>query len=546
MINSYLRTDKMNTKPILLAALAASLLAGCGTVKNLDTAPAVPKTASAKLTDDQLKSWAHQNFPGMNLAGAYALLKGLTPTTITVGVVDSGVDINHPDLKSIIWVNPKEIPNNGIDDDKNGYVDDVHGWNFLGNIAQANTEMTRIVRNPKDPDYERAKKEYDKEFEEASKSKEGYERLLQVSNKLDAVMQELVGKEVYTADDIDNALKNKKVDERTAEMASFMKDLLAEGSTSAEFKKELPEAIEYFDNKLKYFLNLKFDPRKEILKDDENDFNSKYYGNGNVIGPNSKDATHGTHVAGIIAAVRNNGIGMNGVADNVRIMAVRAVPDGDEYDKDVALALRYAADNGAKVINTSFGKAFSPHKQWVYDAIKYAASKDVLIVNAAGNDSKDIDVEDTYPNDDVNGKEIADNFLTVGALNHEYSKKLVASFSNYGKRNVDVFAPGVKIYATTPDNQYEFLSGTSMASPEVAGLAALLRSYFPSLTAAEVKQIIMESGIKVDMNVYAGGTDEEGNKKEKNFKELSTTGTIVNAKNAVILAAKKAKVKLKN
>ena len=226
--------------------------------------------------------------------------------------------------------------------------------------------------------------------------------------------------------------------------------------------------------------------------------------------------------------------------------AYRAVPDGDEYDKDVALALRYAVDNGAKVINTSFGKGFSPHKEWVYDAIKYAASKDVLIVNAAGNDSQDIDVKDTYPNDEVNKKEISDNFLTVGALNYEYNKNLVASFSNYGKRNVDVFAPGVKIYSTTPENKYEFLQGTSMASPEVAGVAALLRSYFPSLSAAEVKKIIMDSGVKVNMSVYVGEDKGDGKKRpEKNFSELSTTGTIVNAKNAVIMAAKMANVKLK-
>lgn len=237
---------------------------------------------------------------------------------------------------------------------------------------------------------------------------------------------------------------------------------------------------------------------------------------------------------------------MDGVANSVWIMAVRAVPDGDEYDKDVALALRYAVDNGAKVINTSFGKGFSPHKEWVYDAIKYAASKDVLIVNAAGNDSQDIDVKDTYPNDEVNKKEISDNFLTVGALNYQFNKNLVAEFSNYGKRNVDVFAPGVKIYATVPESKYQFLQGTSMASPEVAGVAALLRSYFPSLTAAQVKKIIMDSGVKVNMSVYVGEDKGDGKKRpEKNFSELSTTGTIVNAKNAVIMAAKMANVKLK-
>lgn len=540
-------------KSFIWVALATFLFVGCRATKvsaDMDKAPATP-LAQKTYNDATLKGWPHegfkQNFPGLNLQEAYALLKGLTPKKVIVGVVDSGVDINHEDLKNVVWVNTKEIPDNGIDDDKNGYVDDVHGWNFLGNIAQENTEMTRIykTKDKKNPDYANAKKEFDKETAETKKRKGYYEQLIQITEFADNNLRKITGKEVYTSEDIDAATKGKTFDAPTTEMIQFMKQLLADVSNSGDIKKELNDAIEYFDTKLKYHLNPDFSPRKTILKDNENDFTKKYYGNNNVIGPNTKDALHGTHVAGIIGAERNNGIGMNGVADNVLIMAVRAVPDGDEYDKDVALALRYAVDNGAKVINTSFGKAFSPHKEWVYDAIKYAASKDVLIVNAAGNDSQDIDVKDTYPNDEVNKKEICDNFLTVGALNYEYNKNLVASFSNYGKRNVDVFAPGVKIYSTTPENKYEFLQGTSMASPEVAGVAALLRSYFPSLSAAEVKKIIMESGVKVDMKVLVGEDDDEGKKrKEMNFADLSTTGTIVNAKNAVILAAKITKTKL--
>lgn len=542
-------------KSFILAASAALLMASCRTTKGVtgaayDKAPAAPY-AEKKYDDATLKGWPHQgfkgNFPGLNLSEAYDLLKGLTPKKVIVGVVDSGVDINHEDLKNVLWTNTKEIPNNGKDDDNNGYIDDVYGWNFLGNIAQENTEMTRIykTKDKNNPDYARAKKEYEKELNETKKGKENYEELAQVTEYADSNLRKIVGKDVYTLEDIEAATKGKTFDAPTTEMINFMKDLLSQTSNSAEIKKELNNGIGYFKDKLKYHLATDFNPRKDILKDDENDFSKKNYGNNNVIGPNVKDALHGTHVAGIIAAQRDNGIGMNGVADNALIMTVRAVPDGDEYDKDVALALRYAVDNGAKVINTSFGKAFSPHKEWVYDAIKYAASKDVLIVNAAGNESQDIDVKDTYPNDEVNKKEISNTFLTVGALNYEYNKNLVASFSNYGKRNVDVFAPGVKIYSTTPENKYEFLQGTSMASPEVAGLAALLRSYFPTLTAAQVKKIIMESGVKVNMNVYVG--EEEGrNKKrlEKNFGELSTTGTIVNAKNAVLLAAKIAKVKL--
>jgi subtilisin family serine protease len=244
---------------------------------------------------------------------------------------------------------------------------------------------------------------------------------------------------------------------------------------------------------------------------------------------------HGTHVSGIIAAQRNNGIGMDGVANNVKIMAVRAVPDGDEYDKDIALAIRYAVDNGAKVLNTSFGKYYSPHADWVYDAIKYAASKDVLIVNAAGNDGLDLDTVNVYPNDQFdNGSEMADSFLTVGALNFKYGSEMVANFSNYGKTNVDVFAPGVKIWATTPLNTYEFLQGTSMAAPEVAGVAAMIRSYYPNLSAAQVKQILMDSGLSSNTKVVLGGDPSNTD----SFSNISKSGKMVNMYNALIMADK--------
>jgi subtilisin family serine protease len=246
---------------------------------------------------------------------------------------------------------------------------------------------------------------------------------------------------------------------------------------------------------------------------------------------------HGTHVAGIIAAQRDNGIGMNGVANNVKILVVRAVPDGDEYDKDIALGLRYAVDNGAKVINTSFGKYYSPQADWVYDAIKYAASKDVLIVNAAGNDGLDLDTVNVYPNDQIdNGTEMANSFLTVGALNYKYGSEMVANFSNYGKTNVDVFAPGVKIWATTPLNTYEFLQGTSMAAPEVAGVAAMIRSYYPSLSAAQVKQILMDSGLSINTQVVLGGEPSNTD----SFANISKSGKMVNMYNALIMADKMA------
>lgn len=537
-------------KPISMGAFA-SLLVACGGTSKIASLPIetlegknIPSQVENP-SKDELKTWPHRDllttgYPGISLAEAYKALKGRKAQTVIVGVVDSGVDINHEDLKSIIWTNPKEIPNNGIDDDKNGYVDDVHGWNFLGEINQDNLEYVRILKkgDTSDPDYKRAEEKYDKEFKDANEKIELYSQIKERIAQSDALIQKHLGKKEYTEEDLD------KIDASSLQLLGAvrgMKYLLSNGVSVKETLEELSEGIKHYEDRLKYGLNKEFNPRK-VLNDNPDDINDKIYGNNNVIGPTAEGALHGTHVAGIIAAVRHNNIGIDGVADHVRIMPVRTVPDGDEYDKDVALALRYAIDNGAKVINTSFGKEFSPHKEWVYDALKYAAEKDVLIVNAAGNDTKNVDVQLTFPDDNINGKEFTDTMITIGALNYEYNENLVASFSNYGKNNVDLFSPGVQIYATVPENKYKFLDGTSMAAPEVAGVAALIRAYFPKLKAREVKQILMESGLTPTVKeVLVGGRGEEGEAKRMLFSELSKSGKIVNAYNAIILAAQRSK-----
>lgn len=536
------------SKPVFYIA-SALVLASCGGASKIAKLPLettsgvfIPKTPE-RPTEDELKTWPHQDllttgYPGISLQKAYDILKGRKSEKVIVGVINSGIDINHEDLKSVIWTNPKEIPGNGIDDDKNGYVDDIHGWNFLGDIAEENLEFVRIIKsgNTSNPDYQRALEKYEQEVKDANESLEYYGQLEQAIVKADQFIKNKLGKSTYTIEDLQNiaASASDRESQDAVRLTGFLIDRF--GSVE-EGKTELSEGKKHYETKLKFHLNKDANFRA-VLKDNPNDINDRSYGNNNVIGPVLEGSLHGTHVAGIIGAVRNNGIGMDGVADNVAIMAVRAVPDGDENDKDVALAIRYAVDNGAKVINTSFGKAFSPNKQWVYDAIKYAASKDVLIVNAAGNDSKNIDVKLTFPDDNINGVEYVDNMITIGALNYDYSEKLIADFSNYGKNNVDIFSPGVKIYSTVPGNKYKFLQGTSMASPEVAGIAALICSYFPKLKASEVKQILMESGVVPYVGQVIVGEEQ---KDRIPFSNASKSGRIVNAYNAVILAAKKSK-----
>ena len=539
-----------NFKTILISAISVLALAGCGASKPVydisATAVKAPlySTKISPLKEDDLKRWSHLDLvkdtvPGMSVDKAYAeLLKDKNRVKVIVGVLDSGVDIEHDDLKSVIWTNKKEIAGNGIDDDKNGYIDDIHGWNFLGDITKENLEYERIIVNKDLVDattYQVAKATNDKKIKESLGGKTQLEQMLAGTTKADSVLVKHFGKSGYTAEEV-NAIDSQETE--LSQSKNIMKRMFSFGMSVSDLKAAIQEQLEGFDAVINGD-NLKIDYRK-VVGDNPNDIKDTKYGNNNVMGPDKEKILHGTHVAGIIGQVRNNAIGGDGIANNVEIMAIRAVPDGDEYDKDIALGIRYAVDNGAKVINGSFGKDFSPHKKWVYDAIKYAAKKDVLIVHAAGNDAKDLDTENNFPTDSDDKKtEFVDNLITIGALNFESGDKVVARFSNYGKINVDVFAPGVKIYATTPNNTYKYLQGTSMASPNVAGVAALIRSYYPTLSASQVKHILMDSGVAITTNVIVGGNPDDS----RSFTALSQSGRIVNAYNALLLAEKMSKKK---
>jgi len=486
---------------------------------------------------------------GIGTEAAYELLQGRKSVPVVVAVLDGGIDHAHEDLKEVMWRNTGEIPGNGIDDDGNGYADDVYGWNFLGNangenVQYDNLEMTRLIRLyepkymsilPSSPlteaerrefvAYQRMVADYTTKLDRANFGSISYGGL---KKEMESLIEAL-GKEPkdITKADLDGFEASSDRQKMAIRMA---KKELGE-STFEKFYGDLTEGAQYFQNQADYHLNKGYDSRP-IVGDEYENAEDRHYGNADIKGP---DADHGTHVVGIIGAKRGNGIGIDGIADNVRIMGVRIVPDGDERDKDVANGIRYAVDNGAKVVNMSFGKGYAYNKKAVDEAVKYAAERDVLLVHAAGNDAQDNDLVKNYPMKyytDSLGAVIgeAENWITVGATSSRMNGDLLADFSNFGYKSVDVFAPGVKINSTMPGSKYKEQDGTSMAAPVVSGLAALLRSYYPELTAREVKAIILKSVTKVDQKVKVKA---DGTTKKVYLDEISVAGGIVNAHKAV-------------
>lgn len=511
--------------------------------------------------------------PGISTERAYKeLLVNLKADTVIVAVIDGGVEVDHEDLLGKIWVNPEEKKGNEKDDDKNGYEDDIYGWDFIGgqdgqDVHHDNLEVTRLVREMA-PTYEHAdtsnlnaaqKAGYRRYISlkeivdtELSEAKDGFDNYSSFYKVLQA-FAEKIGKEEISKEDVQNYEPLGEYDE--AVKSVVLQNLEDTGLSFRDFMANVKEGVEYFGSKVKYHYNTDFNPR-DIVQDNYNDPRQRFYGNNEVEGP---DARHGTHVAGIIAANRANSIGIKGVAAPVKIMAIRTVPDGDERDKDVANAIRYAAENGAKVINMSFGKGYSPDKEVVDEAVKYALSRDVLLVHAAGNDGSNVDGKPNYPSpyfeDAAEGagqgtspsasqgsskstgqdsSQRAGAWIEVGASTWMGGEKLPAEFSNYGAERVDLFAPGYRIHSTVPDSKYEDLDGTSMAAPVVAGAAALIRAYYPELSAIQVKQALVSSVTPVDWEVIKPGTENELVK----MTDLCASGGILNVHNALQAAAK--------
>ncbi|SDM23700.1 S8 family serine peptidase [Chryseobacterium taihuense] len=504
---------------------------------------------SDKKEDKDLMTWYHKDFAtsnvyGVNTENAYKFLesKGLKPQTVVVGVLDSGVQVDHPGLVKNMWTNPNEIPGNGKDDDGNGYIDDIHGWNFIGgkngDIGVDNMEVTRVVAKYKPifegDDSAKNKANQAKMPEEfamymkskeifSKKSVEGKQQFKQfemISQSIPTIVSLLNGKPL-TIENI-KGITPKKQEESIA--LEILKSLAGNpeftGKSPQEvgdmIAKEIKPALDHFGPMAKQY-DLSFDPRKEIVGDNYDDYSEKSYGNNHYEGP---DAEHGTHVAGIIAGLPQGKEIQYGVASRVaKIMTVRTVPNGDERDKDVANAIRYAVDNGAKILNMSFGKPVSPGKNVVWEAFKYAEDKGVLLVKAAGNENEDVAEHLAYPTNFKNVSDAApfvNNVMVVGASTNR-NEDLRAGFSNYNKKMVNVFAPGEEIYSTVPKNDYSYQQGTSMASPVAAGAAAVLLAYMPNLKPHQIIEALVKTS-----NIS----------KENEFGEKSQAGGVIDVKKA--------------
>lgn len=516
-------------------------------------------TAVTLETNEPPKNWFNldpvaDKVNGVSTEKAYELLKGRPTKRVIVAVIDSGIDIEHEDLKDVVWVNADEIPGNGIDDDNNGYIDDIHGWNFLGgkdgrNVNYETLEVTRLYRAlskkftgvtknevaDEDADQYALWLDVKKEFEEVSydalEQYNIYDGITRAVKRYNKLFEAYLDTEEVTYEKIS------KIDSKDAIIDVSKRHMMVIYEATDEtmpligLLEALESDISQLEEPALYSYNVGFNPR-DIIGDNPDQMDDIGYGNNDVIGLDT-DNFHGTHVAGIIAASRGNGVGIDGVANNVEIMAIRAVPNGDEHDKDVANAIRYAVDNGAQVINMSFGKSYSPNRAYVSEAIAYAAEKGVLLVHAAGNSAENIDEENNFPNDKFGKENNWDNWIEVGASSWGAENEYIGNFSNFGRKSVDLFAPGVAIYSLAPENGYEEAQGTSMASPVVAGVAAMLLSHFPELTADQLKDVMMRSVRSVKrLKVIEPGSQD----KRVNFSKLSVSGGIINAYEAAKLA----------
>ncbi|MEO8237977.1 MAG: S8 family peptidase [Flavobacterium sp.] len=564
-------------KCVIILSLLNLIFISCNIQRRGSSVASKELNSKMDFTSLEMQTWYKKDkildgVPGISLDKWYKQKKRKPKKSIVVAVIDTQIDKNHEDLQGQIWINSNEIPNNDLDDDHNGYIDDVNGWSFTGTknggyVVWSNYEYVRILRDWK-PLFEEKKenqistgelanfKEYQralKMFDTKEKFYKNWQNSLNYSISLFPIakdsLKQYFPKEDYTYQQLDSMYKKHKINDKTyrqrrddndKDLGALIDFMMAKFEVNQKTIEDIKNMKIQLDSVISKNLNIDYNDR--LLIGDNPKILEKGYGNNNV--SNNKAGhrpiqDHSTKMAGIIGGNRENKKGIKGILQNVKIMPLNISPSGDENDKDIAMAVYYAVDNGAKVINMSLGKEFSLHKEWVFDAFKYAEDHDVLIVHSAGNDSSDMDKNPEYPSDNSfdGSNEICNNFINVGSITHKLDSTFVSGFSNYGKQNVDLFAPGQEIYTTSAGNSYKSDSGTSMATPMVSGTAALIWSYYPNLTASEIKQIILDSGTAYDLEVIVPGTED----KKVPFSELSKSGKVLNVYNAMQLAEKVSK-----
>lgn len=548
-------------KIIFIVIISFSLFTNCGEENtSLNTIPSVQsKFVLDKNTSKNVKKdWyfgdiQDDSLPGISLEKAYdQILKNKKGKPVTVAIIDMPIDINHEDLKDNIWINTDEIADNNLDDDNNGYIDDINGWNFIGNKQGdinrfAKYEYTRILskydsilNNKKEIDsslskvYDLALEKYKKQYAYAKEDSAYISMVSNSKQNAESFLRKLLKSNdtEITLEILDSLKLANPKDTILNSNSLILSNFINYGFS----KKYIEDYTLKANSRLSKLLNKKFNDR-EILGDNPKDVKDIYYGN-NKVDAHVDFFDHGTLMAGFIAAKRDNTIGIKGVSDNIKLMCLPISSYGNEHDKDIAVAIKYAVDNGAQVINMSIGKEFSLYKEFVFEALKYADKHNVLVVSGAGNSRYNLDQFNYYyPNDNENNqKEVSQNFIKIGASTFNVNEKLAANFTNYGSYDVDIFAPGVKGYSTSalPEKYTVVSGGSSMSAALTSGIAALLYSYFPELKANEVKQILMESGVEYNFDVNVPSSEKE--KTQIPFSNLSKTGKIVNAYNALLLA----------
>lgn len=523
-------------------------------------------------------SFGEDGVYGAEVNKAYEFLKGKkVKKRPVVALIGTGLDVEHEDLKQAIWVNPGEQAD-GKDRDKNGFIDDINGWNFLGGkngqvmerlIQEGDREFLRL--KDKYADYITSNGEFFKIIDGKRVKVSAPENLSEYSYYKNVVMPESQLARIYggwnmayviaeygqkfkedlrakfpgqritlqefqtcydpnapqdTLSDVTftliaTAFQLYKTDDLDFVYKTFVETGVARGKESYE------EALKAYG----------YDGRKDIVGDDYLNINDNKYGNNVLL---TSDAGLGTMQGGIIGGKRGNGLGNDGIMDEAEIMALRVTASGGEpYIKDMVLAIRYAADHGVDIIVLPQQNTLYPdgQKEWMIEALRYAESKGILVIVPAWELSQDLAKQTFYPNRRMTGDKELTNLMVISSSDKEGNPSLNA---NYGAKELDLFAPGINIYSAYTGDTYQIGSGVGLASASVAGVAALIKAYYPHLTGSQIRDILLESvtsrkGVEVEKGIEVDGKQTQD---LFLFDDLCLSGGILNAYQAIMAADK--------